>query len=259
MDQASPPPYDVEQAWEQLAAGRSAKVRKLKWINYAAAAAGILILLSALWFLWPRPATVLLTQTGEQQNISLPDASTVRLNVESRLSFNESGWNKNRLVQLNGEAFFSVSEGAAFTVTTDNGDVSVLGTEFNVWSRGSFIEVSCYEGRVRVSRDGNEKELGPGMEASWKNEQWVVQNSILSSTSPPWTQGRLRFKAAPLSRVLQELQHHYNVEVTLVGDPGRSYSGGFPTNDLEAAIRNISEPLGLEVQRVGDQQLIFRE
>ena len=43
-----------------------------------------------------------------------------------------------------------MAKGRKFTVNTTQGQVMVLGTQFNVENRGNFFEVSCYEGLVQV-------------------------------------------------------------------------------------------------------------
>ena len=70
----------------------------------------------------------------------------MKLNELSQLEYNASKWDENRSLELKGEAFFDVEKGKRFDVTTEFGNVSVLGTEFNVLSRDSIFKVSCYEG-----------------------------------------------------------------------------------------------------------------
>ena len=73
------------------------------------------------------------------------------LNSKSTITFNKHNWDTNRTLELNGEAFFDVEKGNTFTVKTSQGNVSVLGTEFNVNASVDFFRVSCYEGKVKVS------------------------------------------------------------------------------------------------------------
>lgn len=83
------------------------------------------------------------TQYGEQRVVELPDHSVVSLNANSTLRFRNDWSQANTLreVWLDGEAFFSVQkqEGAAgpakFIVHTNDLDVEVLGTRFNVSNR----------------------------------------------------------------------------------------------------------------------------
>jgi ferric-dicitrate binding protein FerR (iron transport regulator) len=261
-DDLKTPSYDLDKAYGQLKNKRSV-VKSLKkkrsWPAYAAVAASILLIAAAFWYFRPVPDEQFLTQIGEQESILLPDNSHINLNAASRLSFNPKSWKRKKVVQLNGEAFFSVTEGQQFVVQTSNGQVSVLGTEFNVWNRGPQMEVSCYRGVVEVTRDGQSLTLNKGVSAQWQNNQWRTDTLQVIPSTASWTEGTVSFKAAPLSRVLQELKHHYDIKVTLVGNAKRTYSGGFPTDDLETALTNISEPMGLSYQMLNPKEVIFRE
>lgn len=69
------------------------------------------------------------TSFSEQLAIVLPDDSKVQLNANSQLDFKSRNWDNNRVLNLNGEAFFDVKKGAKFKVLTQQGIVEVLGTE----------------------------------------------------------------------------------------------------------------------------------
>jgi transmembrane sensor len=90
-------------------------------------------------------------------------------------------------------------------------------------------------------------------------QQWKTDTLQVIPSTASWIQGTVSFKAAPLSRVLQELKYHYNIKITLVGNAKRTYSGGFPIDDLETALTNISEPMGLSYQMLNQQEVLFRE
>jgi transmembrane sensor len=261
-DDLEAPPYDLDKAYAQLKNKRSVIKtikKKRSWPAYAAIAAGVLLIAVAFWYFRPVPDEQFITQIGEQESIVLPDNSQIKLNAASQLSFNPKSWKRGKVVRLSGEAFFSVTEGQQFVVQTSNGQVSVLGTEFNVWNRGWQMEVSCLSGVVEVARDGQNLTLNKGVSAQWQNNQWKTDTLQVIPSTASWIQGTVSFKAAPLSRVLQELKYHYNIKITLVGNAKRTYSGGFPIDDLETALTNISEPMGLSYQMLNQQEVLFRE
>ena len=72
------------------------------------------------------------TSYAEQKTIKLPDGSEVVLNAKSVVNFTQKDWDTNRSIQLKGEAFFKVKKGSTFRVQTPKGQVTVLGTKFNV-------------------------------------------------------------------------------------------------------------------------------
>ncbi|MEL7343056.1 MAG: FecR domain-containing protein, partial [Bacteroidota bacterium] len=144
-----------DEAWTQFAAGlqdieeKSTPVRSLRPLRWISVAAAVIVLASVAFLLRDTTQTYT-TSIGGKEIVSLPDGSTVQLNANSSLSFDPADWEDERSVQLDGEAFFSVAEGKTFTVQTDQGSVSVLGTSFNVHDRPESWSVQCYTGKVEV-------------------------------------------------------------------------------------------------------------
>ena len=136
---------------------KNTPIKKL-WPNLTVAASIAIILGIFLY----NPQKIYTSNYGEQISVTLPDGSEMILNAKSIASFDKSSWNVNREVSLKGEAFFKVKKGGKFTVVTDNGNISVLGTQFNVQSQDSFFEVTCFEGKVKVQSNTAKKILTSG-------------------------------------------------------------------------------------------------
>ncbi|QCK13858.1 FecR family protein [Mangrovivirga cuniculi] len=93
--------------------------------------------------------------------VTLPDSSTVYLNHNSKISFDEDF--EERKVHLDGEAFFDVVPGEnTFTVITENGEVEVEGTSFNVVSVDLDFNVEVVSGIVHLHSHGHQHKLGRG-------------------------------------------------------------------------------------------------
>ena len=93
--------------------------------------------------------------SGSKSFITLPDGSMVWLNSDSRI-FYDKGFDKNiREVRLEGEAYFDVKKDTAhpFIVHTNEIDIKVLGTAFNVKSYPSdkTIEATLIRGVVEIT------------------------------------------------------------------------------------------------------------
>ena len=84
----------------------------------------------------------------------LPDGSKVKLMGNSFLSYNRVTWFWERKLQLLGKALFKVTPGKTFTVQTEAGDVSVLGTKFLVVQQGKKMLVNCEEGSESCDAGG---------------------------------------------------------------------------------------------------------
>jgi len=104
------------------------------------------------------------TPRGQKSFVKLPDGSEVWLNAKSRLVYHTFSSDR-RQVELKGEAFFKISrnEKAPFVVITDECDVKVLGTTFNVMAYNEFgrKEITLLSGKVKVQIKGVEQGLIP--------------------------------------------------------------------------------------------------
>lgn len=221
-------------------------VKKLDWVKPLMRIASVFVLGFALYFFFVyENLTSVRTEVGEKVSITLPDASLVTVNALSEIAYNEKKWDQKREIELEGEAFFDVAKGIKFDVITSTGKVSVLGTEFNVKQRGSFFEVRCFEGSVRVISIGNEEILEQG-------ESFRVFNGIATSgrnmhSLPQWTKNFSNFQRVTVSEVFAELERQYGVKVTLEDvKTEQLFTGGFAHDNLDNALKSIAEPLDLE-------------
>ncbi len=222
-------------------------IRKLSWGNPVLRVASIVVVAFGLWFfMFSNPSTEIQTLAAQKTTIELPDASQVTLNAESEIAYNEGDWGSKREVLLKGEAFFDVAKGAKFDVVTDQGTVSVLGTEFTVKQRGTFFEVACFEGTVKVTTENQTQILHVGDKLQSTNGQFVMDKNTFEE--PQWTGKELSyFKRVPINEVFAELERQYGISVSFENvDTQLLFTGGFGHKNLENAVIAIAEPLGLD-------------
>ncbi len=226
-------------------------------VRWSVAAAAILALL--IWVNTLQQTEKVIALSGENKEISLPEFSHVTLNAGSKVVFNENKFINDRELTLDGEAFFEVNPGSQFTVKTDQGFVTVLGTSFNVISRHGRFEVSCYTGKVSVSSGKKESQIIVAGEKSIKESQQLRKETFTTADKPGWTQGKFTFENHPLSVVVDELERQYNVKVTLDKElKDVRYIGLFEAGNLEAALYTITWPLHLQYKISGNSVIIFR-
>jgi transmembrane sensor len=237
----------------------------------SAAAVGLLFLLSAvLLFMLAFPATtVYATSYGQKQHIRLPDGSLVVLNANSRLVI-PAEWptDKARQVSLEGEAYFLVAHtpnNQKFQVTTQDGlQVEVLGTEFNVSTRGAFNQVVLQSGKVRLHLDNSAHpmEMQPGqlVQVSETSGQ-VVAKQVRPELYTAWKDNKLLLDNTPLAAVAQLLEHTYGCRVVF-RDPELArlrLSASLQTGSLDNLLAILSETLSLHITREGRQLLMARQ
>ena len=135
---------------------------------------------------------------------------------------------------------------------TEQGNVKVIGTQFNVYAREKTLEVKCTEGTVQVfNPKGTEKVLIK------KGEQVSVVNGRMQRRAgidftPKWFKGESVFRSASRSRVFGEIERQYGVTVIGEGLEEKPFSGKFVNSDLEKALKMVAVPMGLKYEMRND-------
>lgn len=257
---------DKTQLWHDISAnlhasGKEAPKARIKGIwSWALTAAASLALL--FWFGSEAGKSKIYAEAGEHKEVVLPEASVVSLNADSRLIYKVKSFEKDRVLYLDGEAFFDVEPGSTFQVVTNEGTVTVVGTSFNVLARHGRFEVSCYTGKVTVEKYASSKAaLTTGQKAMGVADGMELAQSTFNATAgkPEWTDGKFRFENRPLKEVISELERQYAVEVVLSDELAQiNYTGLFESGDLAEALQLITWPLHLKSSVKGKTITITR-
>ncbi|MBK8500864.1 MAG: FecR domain-containing protein [Saprospiraceae bacterium] len=204
------------------------------------------------------------------KEVSLPDGSVVTLNANSNLIWSND-WEQNgqRVVQLHGEAFFDIlhlNDDIAFIVSTDDVLVKVLGTSFNVDSRGIVTEVFLEEGKVELQLKNEQVEtitMAPGERVKYNGQSKEVEKlaneSMISSAA--WKKGVLNFKNMLFSEVLIELNNIYgkNFECSDTSLLSKPMFVGVPYADWEAVQQALELSLNIKFTESEGKYLVETE
>ena len=251
------PEFDKDEHWQKLTTKttKPSKVRRLSPVSVAIRIAAVLVLGLFTYVFVFNTEEVITAQLAQKSELILPDDSRVTLNAGSELSYNKRGWQDERSVELNGEAFFEVAKGQRFDVETEGGMVSVLGTEFNVKNRKDGFSVTCYEGLVQVTLTDTIFKLPAG--SAFRMESGKLVFSSTNRLTPSWMSGESDYTNANVGSVLEELGRQYDLKIDLQTKQEKSFSGSFTHNDLEMALRSICEPLELTYEIVDGTVTIY--
>lgn len=261
--QLEAPSFDADEALMALKNKRTFEDTKVvqlhpfkKFLRVAAAAA--VIMFGSYFYLNSLDETIN-TEYAENKEILLPDNSKVILNADSELSFSERNWDTKRNVDLRGEAFFKVAKGKRFTVATDAGMVTVLGTQFNVEHREGVFEVTCFEGLVSVTFQDKETKLPAG--TSFMVIDGTIVDALEPKTlQPSWLNDESSFKSIPLKYVFDEFERQHNIKVETQNiDTGQLFTGTFSNTDSDLALRSISMPSQIKFKLEGSKVLFYGE
>ena len=221
------------------------KTSTINWMKVASSFAAVFVIGLTVFLFWNNnKASTIATDLAQKETITLPDNSIVQLNELSQLTYTPSNWDEERALDLKGEAFFDVAKGKQFTVNTAFGKVTVLGTEFNVFTKDSIFKVSCYEGLVQVSFNTKTIKLPAGSE--FVLASGTAKKSNITVAEPYWLKNMSVFKDAPINAVFVALEKQYNITITpTINTDGLRFTGAFEHNDLNSALKAITQPLDL--------------
>lgn len=232
-------------------------VRKLNWKHYVVRIAAVIAISLSAYYYTTTLDSEFSTLIAQKTTVDLPDTSEVTLNALSTISFNKRSWSDTRDVALNGEAFFKVAKGSSFNVHTNAGQVTVLGTEFNVKNRDDIFEVVCYEGSVQVTYDKTIKVLKPGDSFLILDGKYIAKEKE-NSKNPSWMNNESYFKSLPFGYVLNEFERQYGVKINSENlDLKQLFTGSFVHNDINLALKSITLPLNLKYSQSSDDTVIL--
>jgi len=221
------------------------KVRKLNF-RYAYTAAAALVILFGLYFFLKESTITYQTDFGKQLAINLPDGSEIMLNSKSTLYYDEDNFNKERILYLDGEAYFKVTKGSPFTVITDEGTVAVLGTEFNVDTNKNFFEVKCFSGKVNVINSEKIAHILTKGKAV-RTYNTTLTNWTFNTIEKTWMSGLSSFTETPLSEVIDALENQYQIIIKNKDVFAQErFTGRFVNDSLDIALETVFEAMDIE-------------
>lgn len=204
------------------------------------------------------------TSYGEKKQVTLPDGTQLVLNSCSSLRYPNRFNGKERKVELDGEAYFRVARNEAmpFIVTTQNFNVRVLGTHFDVKSypKDEIVSVNVESGKVQV-------DLPEAMMRLTAREQVLINTLSGEYTKKKeerevavWIKGGLRFSSTPIRDVARELERVYNCRITFA--PGYEFtnliSGEHDNKSLESVLQSIEYVSGVKHKKEGKEIVLYK-
>ncbi|WP_162052093.1 FecR family protein [Pontibacter pamirensis] len=188
----------------------------------------------------------------------LPDSSQVWLNRNSLLAYDPDFDGDERVVDLEGEAFFEVQRNPLrpFLVQAEAADARVLGTSFNfrAYPAEETVILTVATGKVafRATEANAEAILTPGFAAALNRQSnEITQYAITNQNAWAWQSGRLRFEGQPLAEVVQELERYYGVGLQLQSEALANcrFTGSFAGAALEEVLQVLQVTLQLEYRK----------
>lgn len=226
LDQAVPP--DEEQAWQRFRAlpGVQPKAGRGKRLWRVARVAALwLVVIAGAWMAYlrfgPAGTTLTLASGTSPKTDTLPDRTIVTLNKHASIRLSSGFGRRSRTLTLEGEAFFDVSvdNRRPFVVRTPGATITVLGTSFNISSRGEQTEVIVEHGKVEVSNRENSVQLSAGEKVVVDRKNGPLhKQKVVNELYNYYRTGTLICQSTPLSAVIRSLNEAYDVHIAVDDD-----------------------------------------
>jgi|AntRauTorckE6833_2_1112554.scaffolds.fasta_scaffold13076_3 ferric-dicitrate binding protein FerR (iron transport regulator) len=234
------------------------------WLK--AAAAIILIAFSSLLLIqqFNESEPVPVAESGASiQTFELTDGSSVTLRPNSSL-YKLTADEDERTYALSGEGIFDVISmpDRTFSVEAGSGRVVVTGTRFNLTDRNQTAKVYLFEGSVRFeSEDGTQSvDLVPGEASEIDQSMQIVQPfNFEADLVTGWTQNRLTFRDRQAGSIFNELEFHFNIQITAPDDvKSESLGGTIQLDSAEQSLEDLGIVLGGSFDQTSDNVHEFR-
>jgi transmembrane sensor len=223
--------------------------------------AGICLIFAFSYFIISRTGKVesaiqyrmLTGENGKKSIITLADGTKIHLNAGSTLNYPSHFTGKERIVKLNGEAYFEVAKNKIkpFIIHTKQGKVRVLGTQFNLKAFQNDLteSLSVVEGSVKYSDaadSANYVILSPEQHATLNdpNNSFNVRRSKPDDVA--WLQNKLVFNDLPVTEITKQLERWYGIKITLKNSKleNQRYTGTYTNPSLSMLLKQLGYVMG---------------
>lgn len=191
---------------------------------------------------------VIKTPLGGQYHIVLPDGTAVWLNANSTLTYSSKFSISERMVHLEGEAYFKVkrlenkNKLTPFSVFSDGQEIRVLGTEFNVlaYQDEDHTKTTLINGSIEVINLATHHltQVSPGQQASVSGTETLI-GTVDVNKEIAWKNGKFSFDNKTFDQIMTEMARWYNIKVEYQnGIPSDRFIGdAYKTDKLSTVLR----------------------
>jgi ferric-dicitrate binding protein FerR (iron transport regulator) len=142
-------------------------------------------------------------------------------------------------------------------VHTDNLDVEVLGTRFNVNERRGMTKVVLNSGRVQLKSNTDREvvNMQPGdLVAYSKTDRKFLKQEVNPKLFASWKEGRFAFEGTPIKDIVQMLEDTYGYEVSIENEAlaSRKFTADIPSHNVEVLLTLIAESLDVKADKINN-------
>jgi len=209
-------------------------------------------------------AQVVVTQVGQRDSVVLSDGSRVVLAPGSRLTAAAGFAQGDRIVTLDGAAFFDVQHDDAhpFTVIAAGAEIRDVGTAFTVKTDATGgVSVAVTHGIVTVRGEHasprERVELRAGDRGVVTNGAVAVTRGTVTDEETTWTRGQLAYRDTPLTEVQADLRRWFGVHLVVADSTLAHLTVTMSAqSDSATVITTIVNMLGAAMTQRGDSIIL---
>lgn len=238
--------------------------------RWAAVAVGSAALATIVWLALSLDASPFLhrptqvtTQVAEVRETTLPDGTRVVLGAESQLSFDVRA-KARRATVVGGDAYFAVTRDPdrPFTVSIDDVQVRVVGTQFEIRRRSGEVSVAVAEGSVDVSQfsaAGTTVRLHRGEALTARSGLRVIR-AVETADIASWRSGRLVYDNAELRDVVADANRYTRSRIVIADQQlaGLLVTTSFRTTQVDEMVETLQAALPLVAERQAGGDIVLR-
>lgn len=197
-------------------------------------------------------------EKGQKASVILPDGSKVWINSGSTLSYGRQFNSKERILNLDGEAYFEVAPNtdAPFIVNSNELHVRALGTAFNLkaYSEDRIFSTALLHGKVEVSDNNGKVYLTPNQKTEYdrvsRNFKKTDEDDCGLYTG--WRNNQISFDSETFGNIAQTLERNYNVKFIFQSEKIRNYhySGTIGNTSIDSMLQlfSMTSPLAYHIE-----------
>ncbi|MGF6095101.1 FecR family protein [Pseudomonas sp. 18175] len=193
------------------------------------------------------------TATGERQTFELSDGTRLSLNARSSVDIRFT--DQRRVVHVReGQVFVDVATDTRrpFVITTAQGEVQALGTQFMVSQEatGSLTSVQLHSVQV-TTVGGNQRRVEAG-QAAWFSESVVRPVPLSVAGRVDWRDGRIDIRDEPLGMLIDALRPYRRGVLRISPQAAAMHVYGvYPLDDAERTLQSLAQTFPLRIRHYG--------
>lgn len=187
-----------------------------------------------------RQITEIGTKQNEKLHTELSDGTSIWINSNSSISFDEKYNVDKREITLDGELFIDVQPSdKMFIINTDKIKLEVLGTSFNIrdFKKEELIKIELINGKVRITDIINGQKLldmiAPQYIEINKKDMTYISTKNNKQASNIWINEYMIIDNEPLYNVFDKLENWYGINIFYSGlDTTKNYTFQLQNEDI---------------------------